>query len=159
MKHPVAPPAGGPRPASDDDAAVRLRMAITRLFRRIERTRAGIALTPSETMVLSAVVRQGPLRLTDLARSEDMNPTMLSRIIRDLEGEGLALRRADRVDRRAALAEATPAGRRLHEQIRAERSDALSAALELLSPGERRALRTCLPVLETLADRLKARRP
>jgi DNA-binding MarR family transcriptional regulator len=145
--------------AADDDVAVRLRMAIARLFRRIERTRAGASLTPSETTVLSAIVRQGPLRLSDLARAEGMNPTMLSRLIRDLEEAGLVLRRTDRVDRRAALVEATPAGRRLFDRIRAERSDTLSAALVLLSTDEQRTLRAGLAVLETLADRLKGRRP
>ena len=143
---------------NDDDVAVRLRMAIARLFRRIERTRAGAALTPSETTILSVVVRQGPLRLTDLAASEGMNPTMLSRLVRDLEGDGLVQRKTDRVDRRAARVEATPAGRRLHERIRNERSDTLSAALALLPEDERRALGAGLPVLEALADQLKGGR-
>jgi DNA-binding MarR family transcriptional regulator len=142
----------------DDDVAARLRMAIARLFRRIERTRAGAALTPSETTILSVVVRQGPLRLTDLAASEGMNPTMLSRLVRDLEGDGLVQRKTDRVDRRAARVEATPAGRRLHERIRNERSDTLSAALALLPEDERRALGAGLPVLEALADQLKGGR-
>jgi len=143
---------------NDDDVAVRLRMAIARLFRRIERTRAGAALTPSETTILSVVVRQGPLRLTDLAASEGMNPTMLSRLVRDLEGDGLVQRKTDRVDRRAARVEATPAGRRLHARIRNERSDTLSAALALLPEDERRALGAGLPVLEALADQLKGGR-
>jgi DNA-binding MarR family transcriptional regulator len=143
---------------NDDDVAVRLRMAIARLFRRIERTRAGAALTPSETTILSVVVRQGPLRLTDLAASEGMNPTMLSRLVRDLEGDGLVQRKTDRVDRRAARVEATPAGKRLHERIRNERSDTLSAALALLPEDERRALGAGLPVLEALADQLKGGR-
>ena len=143
---------------NDDDVAVRLRMAIARLFRRIERTQAGAALTPSETTILSVVVRQGPLRLTDLAASEGMNPTMLSRLVRDLEGDGLVQRKTDRVDRRAARVEAPPAGRRLHERIRNERSDTLSAALALLPEDERRALGAGLPVLEALADQLKGGR-
>ena len=143
---------------NDDDVAVRLRMAIARLFRRIERTRAGAALTPSETTILSVVVRQGPLRLTDLAASEGMNPTMLSRLVRYLEGDGLVQRKTDRGDRRAARVEATPAGRRLHERIRNERSDTLSAALALLPEDERRALGAGLPVLEALADQLKGGR-
>ena len=143
---------------NDDDVAVRLRMAIARLFRRIERTQAGAALTPSETTILSVVVRQGPLRLTDLAASEGMNPTMLSRLVRDLEGDGLVQRKTDRVDRRAARVEATPAGRRLHARIRNERSDTLSAALALLPEDERRALGAGLPVLEALADQLKGGR-
>ncbi|HXZ83475.1 MAG TPA: MarR family transcriptional regulator [Acidimicrobiales bacterium] len=160
QKNPAGAPLAGATPlAPEEDIAVRLRMAIARLFRRIERTRAGVALTPSETTVLSAVVRQGPLRLSELAKAEGMNPTMLSRLLRDLEEEGLVRRRADRIDRRAALAEATQAGRRLHEKIRSERSDALSAALVRLSADEQDALRAGLPVLETLAEQLKGRRP
>jgi DNA-binding MarR family transcriptional regulator len=83
---------------------------------------------------------------------------MLSRLVRDLEGDGLVQRKTDRVDRRAARVEATPAGRRLHERIRNERSDTLSAALALLSEDERRKLCAGLPVLEALADQLKGRR-
>jgi DNA-binding MarR family transcriptional regulator len=58
-----------------------------------------------------------------------------------------------------ALIETTPAGKRLHERIRAERSDSLSALLARLSPGDQAALCAGLPVLEGIAEQLKGSRP
>jgi DNA-binding MarR family transcriptional regulator len=144
--------------AAEEDVAVRLRMVIARLFRRLERTRAGAALTSVEMTVLATAARRGPVGLSDLARAEGMNPSMLSRVIRHLEDSGLIVRRSDPDDRRAALVEATPAGKRLHERIRAERSDSLSALLAKLSPGEQAALRAGLLVIEGIAEQLKGSR-
>jgi DNA-binding MarR family transcriptional regulator len=87
-------------------------MVIARLSRRLERTRAGAALTSTETTVLATTARRGPVGLSDLARAEGMNPTMLSRVIRHLEESGLIVRRGDPDDRRAALVAASPAGKR-----------------------------------------------
>jgi DNA-binding MarR family transcriptional regulator len=137
--------------------AARLRTVVTRLFRRVERTRAGAALTPSQTTVLAGVVRRGPLHLSELAFAEGLNPTMLSRLVHDLEAAGLVERWADRADHRAVLVAATPAGKGLHEHIRSERSDILSVALARLSNDERQALGAGLPVLEALAEELKGR--
>jgi DNA-binding MarR family transcriptional regulator len=145
--------------AAEQDVSVRLRMVTARLFRRLERTRAGAALTSVETTVLATTVRRGPVGLSDLARAEGMNPSMLSRVIRNLEDSGLIVRRSDPDDRRAALVAATPAGKRLHERIRAERSDSLSALLAKLPAGEQAALRAGLPVLEAIAEQLKGSRP
>lgn len=143
---------------AEEDESVRLRMVIARLSRRLERTRAGAALTSTETTVLATTARRGPVGLSDLARAEGMNPTMLSRVIRHLEESGLIVRRGDPDDRRAALVAASPAGKRLHDRIRAERSDALSALLAELSPAEHAALRAGLPVLEGIAEELKGSR-
>ena len=94
-----------------------------------------------------------------LAQEEGMNPTMLSRVVWRLEDAGLLARRPDPRDRRAALVDATPAGRKLHERIRAERADALSQLIEHLGVAEREDLDAALPVLEQLARDLKDRRP
>jgi DNA-binding MarR family transcriptional regulator len=149
----------GPEVAEEDlGTAGRLRIVVARLSRRAERTRAGAALTPSETSVLASIVRQGPMRLSDLASAEGMNPTMLSRLVNGLENAGLVARRADQADHRGVLVEATARGRRLQWQIRTERTDALSMALQRLSPGQRAAVELALPALEALAEELKGRR-
>jgi DNA-binding MarR family transcriptional regulator len=145
--------------AAEEDVSVRLRMVTARLSRRLERTRAGAALTSVETTVLATTARRGPVGLSDLARAEGMNPSMLSRVVRHLEDSGLIVRRSDPDDRRAVLVAATPAGKRLHERIRAERSDSLSALLAKLSPGEQAALRAGLLVIEGIAEQLKGSRP
>lgn len=145
----------------DLDTAARLRGAIGSLSRRLRPTRAGIAagLTPTRISVLLTVVRTGPLRLSELAASEGINPTMLSRVISDLVEAGLLERVSDRGDRRAAWVEATTAGRRLSERMRRERTDALSVALRALSDVDQRRIETALPALEALAEKVKAGRP
>ena len=151
-----AEPASYPRTAEEGPGTTeRLRVVVARLFRRSDRTPAGAALTPAAVSVLAGVVRQGPLRLTELASVESMNPTMLSRVVHDLEKAGIVTRHADPSDRRASLVEATVAGKRLHEKIRAERSGVLCCALARLSPSERAAIVNSLPALEALADQLK----
>jgi DNA-binding MarR family transcriptional regulator len=87
-----------------------------------------------------------------------MNPTMLSRLVHDLEKAGLITRRVGPSDHRASLVEATAAGQRPHTEIRRQR-DLLSLGLARLSRAERAAILEGLPALEALADQLKARNP
>ena len=145
-------------PQTSTDSASRLRAVVGKLSRRLRPTLAGTGLTPTRVSVLFSVVRMGPLRLSELANVEGVNPTMLSRVIAELGEQGLVRRVPDPEDRRAALVDATPAGKRLREQILGERNDVLSIQLGQLSVADRRALDDALPVLEALAERLKGRR-
>jgi DNA-binding MarR family transcriptional regulator len=153
----IAPPAA----ASDAEVepAARLRAVLGRLSRRLRPTLAGSGLTPSQIAVLFTVVRFGPLRLSELAEIERLNPTMLSRIAAQLTETGLIRRSADPGDRRASLVQATAAGRRMRERIHRERTRALDAHVQELSERERDALWAALPVLERLAERLPGGRP
>jgi DNA-binding MarR family transcriptional regulator len=149
-----ATPAGG-----EVEPTARLRAAVGRLARRLRPTVAGSGLTPSQTSVLFTIVRGGPLRLSDVAELEALNPTMLSRFIGQLTDAGLIRRTADPGDRRAALVEATAQGRRLRERIHRERTRALETYVDELDEEQRETLWAALPVLEELAERLPARRP
>ena len=144
----------------DLETADRLRAVIGKLSRRLRPTPAAVAagLTPTRISVLLTVVREGHVRLSDLAEAEGINPTQLSRAIAHLAEAGLIERSADAGDRRAAWLKPTAAGRRLTERIRRERTDALNAALESLCPDERERVLTALPALEDLAERLKGER-
>jgi DNA-binding MarR family transcriptional regulator len=139
------------------DSAARLRSAINRISRRLRPTTAGQGFTPTEILVLETVANRGPIRLSDLAAVEAMNPTMLSRVARRLEEAGLIHRHPHPVDGRAALLEITGPGRQLRERIRTERTDQLSVELGALSDQERRLVLDALPVLERLAKRLTER--
>jgi DNA-binding MarR family transcriptional regulator len=138
------------------ESASRLRAAIGRLSRRLRPTAAASAagLTPTRVAVLLDVVRRGPVRLGDVAASEGINPTMLSRVIADLVASGLLERVSDAEDRRAAWVRATTRGRRLAERMRGERTDAISIALAGLSVDEQLAIEQAVPALEALAQRL-----
>ena len=144
-------------PAVDTETAARLRAVIGKLHRRLRRTAAGAAagLTPTRVSVLYTVVRLGPIRLSDLAAEEGINPTMLSRVVGDLGDAGFLERLSDPGDRRAALVIATEQGRRLAAEMRRERTDVLGDALASLPAAERRQLERVLPRLEQLAELLK----
>jgi DNA-binding MarR family transcriptional regulator len=147
--------------AIDLETAARLRAVIGKLSRRLRPTAAGRAagLTPTRVSVLLSVVREGPIRLSELAESEGINPTMLSRVIADFVEAGLLERVSDQGDRRAAWVKATAAGRRLSERMRRERTDALTAALGGLSDAEQQRIGQALEALEALAEELKRGRP
>jgi DNA-binding MarR family transcriptional regulator len=146
-------------PILDEDTAVRVRVAIARLSRRLRPTAAGSAagLTPTRISVLLTVVREERIGISALAAAEGLNPTMLSRAISRLTEAGLIARVSDDGDRRSAWVQSTPAGRRLAERIRRERTDALNHALDGLSSDEQRIIERALPALEGLAEQLQGR--
>jgi DNA-binding MarR family transcriptional regulator len=142
--------------ALDIETGTQLRVVIGRLSRRLRPTAAAVeaGLTPTRVSVLLHVERAGPVRLSELAASEGINPTMLSRVIAHLVDAGLIERTSDEDDRRSAWARATDAGGRLAAQIRRERTDAVNAALDGLPGDERRRIEQALPALEALAEEL-----
>jgi DNA-binding MarR family transcriptional regulator len=143
----------------DAEPSARLRAAIGKLSRRLRPTVAGSQLTPSQISVLFTIVRLGPLRVSELAEIEALNPTMLSRLLGQLVDARLIRRTVDPDDRRAAFVEATANGRRLRERIHRERTRALQTYVDELEPAQRETLWRALPVLEELAERLPTRRP
>jgi DNA-binding MarR family transcriptional regulator len=152
--------AQSPPSFGDPDIPSTLRAVIGRLHRRLRPTRAGAqaGLTPTRISLLNTIDMLGPLRLTELAAEESINPTMLSRIVADLGESGLIDRLQDPQDKRAALVTTTREGRKLIERMRRERTDVLSVALNELTDKERRALESALPALEKLAHNLKGAR-
>jgi DNA-binding MarR family transcriptional regulator len=136
----------------------RLRALIGKLGRRLRPTEAGEGLTPSQITVLFTIVRRGPIGLAELAETEALNPTMLSRVVAQLTDGGLIRRTADPHDRRAALVEPTRSGTRLRERINHERSTALAAQMAELGEAEREQIWRALPALEELAELLRGAR-
>ncbi len=145
----------------DPETATRLRTAIGRLSRQLRTTASAreAGLSPTSVSVLLSVVRRGPATLSDLAESEGINPTMLSRVVAGLAERGLIERANDHDDRRVAWISNTSSGRRLAERIRRERTEAINVALGGVSQRERRKLEAALPALESLATELSERRP
>lgn len=135
----------------DEESVNRLRNAIMRTGRRLRTTASDEGLTATQSGVLATLVREGPHRAGDLAAAEAVNPTMLSRVLAHLEGEGLVERAPAPDDARSTEVRATPAGRRLIARLRARRARLLDEWLGRLSDDEVVALRAALPALEALA--------
>jgi DNA-binding MarR family transcriptional regulator len=130
------------------------RHVVGKLSRQLRAIDAASDLTPTQSSVLNVVVQYGRMGLSDLARLEGINATLLSRSIATLEARGLVRRRIDQNDRRVASLEATPAGGRLVRKLRDARSDALRGRIGGLTRAEQRRLARAVPVLELLVDRL-----
>jgi DNA-binding MarR family transcriptional regulator len=139
------------------ETAERLRRAVGRLGRALRLTHVDGSLSPGQREVLATIVRRGPLRLSELAAEEGLNPTTLSRILSHLASAKLVTRRQDEVDARVVHLAATEAGLALQKEMRGERTDALFFALEKLTADQHRVVLEALPVLELLEDSLRKR--
>ncbi|MFF0817992.1 MarR family winged helix-turn-helix transcriptional regulator [Rhodococcus sp. NPDC003318] len=137
--------------AETPDEITRLKIVLARISRFVDKQVSGDGLTRTQLSVLGSVARLGPLGVGALADTEGMNPTMLSRVIGKLEGDGLLARTADPDDRRAVRVQVTDAGAELHRRLRSERTQLFADALDRLPERDADALRTVLPALEALA--------
>lgn len=140
----------------DAEDVARLRVGLARIAKVLDRQTRGHALTRTQASVLATAARLGPVRITELAEIEGVNPTMLSRIVAKLEDAGLLHRQADPDDRRAALVEPTAEGRALQQRLREERTRLLVKHLAGLPDDHAAQLLAALPAIEALADALAA---
>ncbi len=141
----------------ETETAQRLRVAVGRLARVLRSTEATLAadLTPTRVAVLLNTVRNGPIRLSEVAEQEGLNPTLLSRTVANLAQDRLVTRTADQSDRRSAWLDATAAGRELAERIRAQRTQAVQTAMSELTPEDQALIEAALPAIEELSQHLR----
>jgi DNA-binding MarR family transcriptional regulator len=126
------------------------------MSKRLNALSRGSGMTPTQLSVLGSIARSGPLRMTDLAALELLNPTMLSRVVAALEDQGYVRRKPDPADRRARQIEVTAAGRRTHDRLRNERGRIIIEGLGTLDDSDARLIERALPALESLVDAITA---
>lgn len=97
---------------------------------------AGATLERSAYLALKQLATDGPTRITDLAVQHGVEPSTMSRHTRQLENAGLVLKRPHPEDGRVALAEATPAGRRVVRKVETERRHIFSSVLSSWDPRD-----------------------
>ena len=140
---------------ADEDVA-RLRIALGRIARVVDRTSAAGGLTRTQLSVLGSVGRLKTVPVGELAEIEGLNPTMLSRIVGKLEADGLVRRLPAADDRRAVQVQITPAGRALHLKLRRLRTQLFAERLAELPTGQAAELLAALPALESLAEQMRS---
>jgi DNA-binding MarR family transcriptional regulator len=149
---------GQGRIADQLETADRLHSAAIHLLRRLRIDDPQSGLSPSRLSALSVVVFGGPLTISALAEAEQVRPPTISRLVKELEAEGVLRRESDPDDRRVQRVRATAKGRRLLEEGRQRRVARLAAELESLSGEERRVLAEAARLLERLATPSEHRR-
>jgi DNA-binding MarR family transcriptional regulator len=142
------------RPFEDEDVA-RLRIALRRISRLVDRQIDAGGLTPTQGSVLAAAARLGPIGVGELAEAEGLNPTMLSRIVGKLEADGWLSRVPNPSDGRAVSVQVSQAGHELQERMRDERTALFAQRLAGLPRSQVKQLLSALPAIEALAEQLR----
>jgi DNA-binding MarR family transcriptional regulator len=110
----------------------------------------GMSLTTAAT--LGTLARSGPTRLTVLAATERVTQPAMTQLVRRLEDQGLAIRRADPADGRVVHVQITDAGLEVVARRRAIRAERLSSLLSRLSQADQDSLAAAVPAMDALVS-------
>ncbi|HUZ09918.1 MAG TPA: MarR family transcriptional regulator [Acidimicrobiales bacterium] len=146
----TAPPVSEGTPENpDEELATRLRVAVTRLNRRL-RQQSLAGLSPAQASALGCVNRLGTPTLGELAAAEQVQPPTMTRLVATIEKDGLVVRVADSTDRRVCRVRITAEGRRTLQRIRTLKNAFLTRQLAGLEPGDRALALELTRLLERL---------
>jgi DNA-binding MarR family transcriptional regulator len=135
---------------SHPEVTGRLALVVGRLYRRL-RTGDG-ELSHGLFSALATTSKFGPIRLAELAQRELVSAPSITRLVTELESQGLVEREVDPADGRAFLINATAAGHEIIQSARSARAAIIAELLDGLDGEDYEALLAALPALERLAD-------
>lgn len=139
------------KPDPNLELADALHSAAIHLLRRLRREDAATGLSPARLSALSVVVFGGPLRISELARAEQVKVPTITPTVVALENDGLITREADPNDARAAILRPTARGQKLMAEGRARRVSRLAAELRFVPAADRQVLSRAAALIEALA--------
>ena len=135
------------------DLADKLHSAAIRLLRAVRVADAETGLSAPKLSALSVLAFGGPQSLTSLARAEQVTAATMSKLVSDLEAEGLVAKRTDTADRRGLRIEATARGRAVMQEGRKRRLTLLQKRLLGLGSAERAKLGEAAELMLWLAEK------
>ncbi|NEB20990.1 MULTISPECIES: MarR family winged helix-turn-helix transcriptional regulator [Streptomyces] len=135
-------------PQGPDDLII----AVEQMIRYVRQSARTGGLSTAAASTLARLSREGPQRLTGLARAEGVSQPNMTQLVTRLERAGLARRTADASDGRGVLVAVTPAGLEVLARRRAERSVALRQLMEDMTGPEQQATTTALLALARVID-------
>lgn len=136
---------------NDDELAARLRVAVTRLNRRLrQETLTGVS--PSQEAALATISRLGSPTLGELAQAEQVQPPTMTRVVATMEAAALVIREGDAGDRRVIRVRLTPEGRATLDRIRSLKNAYLAHQIGRLTAPERSRACELAALLEQLME-------
>lgn len=144
------PPAAATEPGLQ--LATVFRPIMLRLDLLVRRQNTQYSLSRAQTSILHTLNCNGPLRMTDLARLENVRVPTTSNSVSVIETMGLVERVPDATDRRGVTVQLTDLGRERIGQVLADRDRDFAAQLDQLSPEHRELLAAAVPALTSLLD-------
>jgi DNA-binding MarR family transcriptional regulator len=141
-------------PASARHCALRLRPTLSRLSRRLRRA-AATQLPSAKLSALALLHGRGALTASQLAAAEGVKPQSLTRLLAELEADGLLQRAPHPSDGRQSLLRLTRAGARVATGEARRREAVLAQAIgAVLSHEEIAIVERACGLLDRLAEQL-----
>lgn len=139
------------RPEGDDELAARLRIAVTRLHRRL-RQQSVVGVSPTQEAALATINRLDRPTLGELAQAEGVQPPTMTRVVANMEASGLVRKFSDTEDRRVSRVELTREGHATLEWIRSRKNAYVARQLARLSPEDRQHAAELAALLERFVE-------
>ncbi|QWF77423.1 MarR family winged helix-turn-helix transcriptional regulator [Amycolatopsis sp. CA-230715] len=135
------------------ELAGQLRGTVGQLHRRLRQVDNAEVLTPSQSAVLSRLVRDGAATQSELAAAEHVRQQSMGATLGALDELGYLTKARDPRDGRRVLISASDLGRKTVRGVHQHRDEWIAHGLTTgLSPAERRTLAEAIPLLQRLAQ-------
>ncbi len=138
------------RQPQPEEIANQLHSAAIHLLRRLRVQDAALGLSARRLSALSVIVFAGPIPVSELAEAEQVRVPTISRLVKELEYEGLVERLTDSSDGRIQLIQATEAGANLLHEGRRRRIAVFAADIAQLPPDQQALLAEAAALLADL---------
>ncbi len=129
----------------------RLRLTVLRLARRIRRNEAS-RFSPPQQSVLAILDSYGPMTPGRLAEIEAVQPPSITRILGQLEQQGVVTREPVKDNLRQVQVRLTDEGRRAAAEVHSGRDEWLASMLERLPADRKASLMELVGTLELLLE-------
>ena len=134
------------------EIAEKLHSGALRLLRRLRKYDGEAQISAPKLSALSVLVFGGAQSLNDLAAAEQVRAPTMSRLVAELESEGLVRKTTDANDKRSVKIAATAKGQALMERGRARRLQHVASAIAGMTTEERKALAAAGPLMLRIAS-------
>ena len=140
-----------PAPIAQRPEPERIYLFVQHFGRRLREIDASFGLTPARFSALASLHFHDSRNISDLAADERVKVPSMTRLVRDMERDGLLRRAPDPSDRRGVLIKLTARGTALFRKTRATKIAVVADYLRLLSPKTRIAVKIAFVALDDLA--------
>lgn len=135
-----------------DPFVAQIRRGATRLARRLRYERPADSVSLTKLSVLAHLHRGDAVTPGEIAAAERLQPQSLTRVIAELEADGMITRSRDERDRRQSVLEITEAGARVLAEDMGARDRWLADAMRELSETERQVLYLAGRLMDRLSE-------
>ena len=140
-----------PVPIAQRPEPERIYLFVQHFGRRLREIDGSVGLTPARFSTLASLHFHDARNVSDLAAEERVKRPSMTRLVRDMERDGLLRRARDPNDGRGVLIKLTAKGASVFKETRETKIALVADYLRTLSPDTRMAIKIAFAALDDLA--------